>query len=138
MRSDEIEDVSAQEDQDKPETKEVASSFARLIDRITDSWFGPSAEGWRFRRRFGFSLAGSATFAGAAMVTGLAQRISFLVLDPGAGWVSLLSGAVLLVSALWFAYLVSWKDLKHGPARLYLSGLLLPSFVAFVLNRVFT
>ena len=52
-----------------------------------------------------------------------------LSVDPDFG---LLFGFVVLAMlavSVWFAWLVSWRDDKYNPIRLFASGLILPAFV---------
>ena len=44
---------------------------------------------------------------------------------------------VILVSPF-FAFLVSWRNNKSGPVRMYLAGLTLPAFVFFVVDQAVT
>ena len=45
--------------------------------------------------------------------------------------------AILLLS-VFFAYLVSWAETRHGPVRLYLSGVLLPALVIYIIRVAWT
>lgn len=72
-------------------------------------------------------------FAGALLSTnvllGGVQESPVGALAPPAGNV----GGAVLVSSLFLAGLVSWRERKVGPVRLFIDGVLLPQFIAFLL-----
>lgn len=73
----------------------------------------------------------------------LAKRIydslPTIFFDPGLGTVErgLQLVFVFLVSPF-FAFLVSWRNNKSGPVRMYLAGLTLPAFVFYVIFQAAT
>lgn len=113
------------------------TSFSDVLLRIMDHWFAPTAHDWHWTRRLAFTAAGSATFffawfiflAPYGVILQQQQRETFYLVILG----------FAVPGTLWFAGLTAWKDLNYGPARLYLSGFLLPYFVwtliSFMLTR---
>lgn len=111
---------------------------AEILHRMLDHWFGPTAQKWRWYKRFPFALAGSATFFLAWPVHILSWTGILSVPDLRTA-TFLFFVLVGVLGATWFAGITAWKDLSYGPVRLYLSGFLLPYFVwsliAFMLTR---
>lgn len=131
-------DANVERESDETGTrKRIATSIARIIDNVADSWFACPATKWGFWKRFGCALAGSATFFAGSFVFPHLDESNVIFWDPDFSLTGVLSLVVRGVIAGWFAWLVSWKDVRHGPARLYLSGLLLPGFVSFILSGAF-
>ncbi len=114
-------------------------SFADVLLRIIDHWFGPKADKWHWFRRFVFAFSGSATFF----------LTWFVYIDIVGGFSStpdkyperILIVIISVLFALWFAGITAWKDLSYGPIRLYLSGFLLPylvwTLIQFMMLRPF-
>lgn len=117
--------------------KPIRDSVARGIDSLIESWFNQTAPGWSRKKRFFYALTGSSTFAIGILSAVTIQRSIFFESDLRVDWVvMLITGIVLLPGSLWFAWLVSWKDMKYGPIRLYLAGLSLPTTVWFALSKI--
>ena len=50
------------------------------------------------------------------------------------GFGGLRVGLSVLVPALIIAWIVSWRNQRHGPVRLFLTGVILPALVSVVLR----
>ena len=111
-------------------------SVARVIDSLTDSWFDQTAPGWSRTKRFFYALTGSLTFGVGLLFSVTTQRSIYFEMDSLFNLVTSIASVVLLLSSLWFAWLVSWKDKEYGPIGLYLSGLALPTMVWFSLAKI--
>ena len=111
---------------------------AKILHRLLDHWFGPTAHEWSWYRRFAFALTGSTTFfvAWSVHIVGSTGVLSVPDLSAAA---FLFFTVVGVLGAIWFAALTVWKDLSYGPVRLYLSGFLLLylvwGLVVFMLSR---
>ncbi len=56
--------------------------------------------------------------------------------DPDLTTIRTISVILFVISVSpFFAFLVSWRNYKSGPVRMYLAGLTLPAFVYFVIDR---
>ena len=118
-----------------PLSNALQKSLARIVDNITASWFDQTARCWSRARRFWHAFTGSATFSVGAVYAIAVQRAIYFE-TVGLAFVAMVSG-VLLLPALWFSWLISWKDMNYGPIRLYLTGLALPTIVWIALSRMF-
>ena len=47
---------------DLPELGSLQNTLSDLIQRLTNQWFGPTAEGWSRTKRFAYAFSGSLTF----------------------------------------------------------------------------
>ena len=47
---------------DMPELGSLQNTLSDVIQRLTNQWFGPAAEGWSRPKRFAYAFAGSLTF----------------------------------------------------------------------------
>ncbi len=116
--------MSSQEDSGR---EAEPTGFGRFVDKVTDAWFNENHELGEISRLM-YAWTGSMTFMIGLFIfefeDGILKALGF---DE-----SLLSYSLLIFFlgiALYFAGLVSYRNTKSGPIRLYLSGFLLPSFV---------
>lgn len=112
-------------------------ALARVIRRIDKHWFGVAAHGWSPAQRCLCASAGSSTFFLALFFSQLPSETIKYLTDVSYIYTNVLIYIFLIMFSVWFAWLVSWKDMKYGPTRLYLSGFLLPYFVWFLVARLF-
>ena len=139
--------MSSREDQNDSGNPVRSAGFARFMDKITDSWFNDDFRNWPEQRnscrcwpplvRFAFAFAGSSTSGLAFFIynigmTSIDRQQDQDLWDP---FQLLLS--VVVPMSVWFAFLVSYRNRRSGPTRLYLSGFLLPAFVWTVVNYAF-
>ena len=54
--------------------------------------------------------------------------------DKGLGISQIIAYAFLAVFAIFIAFIVSWRNTRSGATRLFLSGVLLPTFVLSILS----
>lgn len=111
----------------------LPSAIANIIDRIAHQWFNSTSYTWNLIKRVLIALAGSLTFFGTFF--------AYVVLDPDSKreWLRILHSGedtfpvliplILVIVAIWFAWLNGYKNLGHGAIRLYLGGFLLPYLV---------
>lgn len=115
----------------------VNEEIAEWIKMLRNQWLVPVNQGWGFGRRFLCALAGSLSVFMLVVFFRLAGYLDIAIADP---LIYPQIGLALLISvpvASWFAWLVSWKDFGYGPARLYLSGIVLPTVAWLIVSRVF-
>ena len=123
----------------EPEHVPRGTTLGHLAHRIIDHWFAPRAKGWHWFKRGSFTFAGGMTFFvfWSAYIVGATEGLK----SPDIESVSWSFLGISVVGSLWFAGLTAWKDLSYGPARLFLSGFLLPylvwTLVAIMYGRQF-
>ena len=122
---------------DLPELGSLQATLSDLIQRLTNQWFGPTAEGWSRTKRFAYAFVGSLTFFLGWLIAIATPDVKKLILDPLYQATILSTHLYFVVLCAWFAWLVCWKDLKYGPVRLYLSGFFLPYIVWLLIDRLF-
>ena len=112
--------------------------LVRILRRIEEVWFDKSAKGWSDKQRFACAWVGAFTFGGTFYVMEVVDKLSEFDADSALRWIlPLPAAAFLLVAPAWFAWMVSSRDLGHGPVRLYLSGLVLPALVWVFIKSLF-
>ncbi len=116
----------------------MANSLIEWLDR---AWLDDNFSDWPQWKRLACALAGIGNIP--------AGILFFWLADKGAKDVAAHSGdpevqktiATVAPSipflSIGFAFLVSWRNMRAGPARLYLAGFLLPAFVWFKMDRIF-
>ena len=129
--------MSSPKRQKHPDGQSTPTDLDRFIDNVTETWFNDNFRDWSQRRRFAFAFAGSGTFALAYFAFDVPETSINRLADPQLLRPELFYSLVLVPKALWFAFLVSHRNKKSGPTRLYLSGFLLPTFVWATINTVF-
>ena len=89
---------------------------------------------WGFWKRFACAFVGVFTF----VATLLLVRFENLgvVVRPDSTILHLQSNILVLSIPylIWFSWLVSWRDFGHGPVRLFLGGVFMPSLVWAVVS----
>jgi hypothetical protein len=101
------------------------ASIDTLVERLTDAWFNDNFRDWLPKHRFACAFAGSATFV-ATFVVNIALTLPATIIADDAIRLSVFLAIVFFfIASGWFALLVSWRNTRSGPTRLYLSGLLL-------------
>ena len=108
----------------------INRELGEWIKRLRCQWMSRNPDNWKRPVRFLYGLLGAATVfvAWAIPNTGLLTGEDVWTISSG-----ILIG---FVPPLWFAWLVSWKDVNHGPVRLYLSGIFLSMLVLYVIRNV--
>ena len=118
---------------ESPAVGPLPSAIANIVDRVAHQWFSSATYKWNTVKRVLIALAGSVTFFGTFS--------AYIALDPDSKyeWLRMLSSGediipgllplILVIVAVWFAWLNSYKNMGHGAIRLYLGGFLLPYLV---------
>ena len=130
----------------------IRQELATLVAEIRTHWLQPVPSALPQLRRFGYAYVGSLSW----LVGTLWQRVELTLsrfsqqleeLNLGSEeilltylpllwipviWIPLIVLGLLLPA--WFGWLVSWRDRKVGPIRLYLEGILLPMAVMLILG----
>ena len=121
----------------------VNEEIAEWIKVLRKQWLTPVNQKWGFGLRFLCAFAGSLSVFTLVAFFRLADTMGILVTDillTGDFYYFSIIFIALLISvsvAIWFAWLVSWRDFGYGPARLYLSGIVLPTLAWLIISRVF-
>ena len=116
----------------------VNEEISEWIRVLREQWLTPVDQGWGFGRRFFCALVGSLS---VFMLVAFSRLVTWLdlALEDFSNYGPIL-GLALVISflvAVWFAWLVSWKDFGYGPVRLYFSGIVLPTLAWLIVSRVF-
>ena len=115
---------------DPPHYTTINRELGEWIKRLRCQWMSQNPDEWSRPVRFLYGLLGAATVF-------VSWAIPNAVLLTGADWWTKLWGILAgIAPPLWFAWLVSWKDFKYGPIRLYLSGIFLSMLVLYVIRNV--
>ena len=104
--------------------KSITHEIAAWVAQFRKSWSAPMPQPFPGVVRFFLALTGTST--------SIIYNMNQSGLTP-----FLLSGGLTYIMAAviaWFALLVSLRRRRSGPVRLYLDGLLLPLFIAFILE----
>ena len=115
----------------------------RLFNQLTEAWFNENFKDWKwFPKRFFLALLGSFSlmiFLSPILVERIFKSLPTIFFDPGLKTITTSLITVLVISVSpFFAFLVSWRNDKSGPMRMYLAGLTLPAFVFFVIDQAVT
>jgi len=106
----------------------ISGEIAKWIAQVREAWFARTPDPFPWQIRFGLA------FAGALLSTNV---LLGGVQESPVGALSSIIGGVnpaVLGSSLFLAGLVSWRKRNVGPIRLFIDGILLPLFVAFLLG----
>ena len=112
----------------------------RLIDELVNAWFNESSgKSLSERQRFGFAFVGSGMFFLVFVPVNFAGSLTnnaalSILSDKGLGISQIIAYAFLAVFAIFIAFIVSWRNTRSGATRLFLSGVLLPTFVLSILS----
>ena len=116
-----------------------SGGWDRLIDQVTGVWFNDNFNDWKPRRRFFFALLGSLTlfvFLIPAIQTRIYEQLPSFFIDPELNTIISTFSFIFVVGlSLFYAGIVSWRNEKSGPVRMYLAGLTLPALVWFIVER---
>lgn len=105
----------------------ISGEIAKWLAQVREAWFVRTPDPFSWEIRFGLA------FAGALLSTNMLLRDQEPVVGALAPVIGNVSVAVL-GSSLFLAGLVSWRKRNVGPIRLFIDGILLPLFVAFLLG----
>lgn len=105
----------------------------RFIDQLTGVWFNDRFNDWKPLYRFIFALLGSLSlfvFLLPEIEERIYAQLPQIFADTELKSIKSIFGLVFfLVLPLFFAGIVSWRNEKSGPVRMYLAGLTLPALV---------
>ena len=82
--------------------------------------------------RYLCAFVGSLTVLGVIVFRQLPEYMYF-VTDPAIQALLYIGTASYVLAAVWFTWLVCCRDFGYGPVRLFLSGIILPGTVVFLL-----
>ena len=128
--------VSVESDSERSCCKESSgfgSELGKLLRKLRRNWFSKMDEPWPSSKRFAVALCGAMTYVLAFAVT-VTERAFFLVLDSNTPAVLMTFSLAIAVTAAFFAWMVSFRQTRAGPVRLYLAGLALPALVTLILG----
>ncbi|MCY4226210.1 MAG: hypothetical protein OXF20_00680 [Gammaproteobacteria bacterium] len=108
-------------------------SIDKFIDAVYETYFQRLDKPLRWRLRVTYASLGALTL----FVSG-----AFIVVDIDAlleieGLITYVMPLFVLVISAFFGFLIAMAETRHGPVRLYISGLVLPAFVIVVIRNVF-
>lgn len=111
----------------------ISNVIEKLADAIAETYFqllDQPLPGWG---RFLCAWLGAATLFGSMFIIQAGPGI--LVSTPPSIWVLVLS---VIVAPSLFGLIIALARTRHGPVRLYLSGLLLSAFVVVLVIRTWS
>ena len=125
---------------DRPAGKSASDIIAEFLDAVYRTYFEAMDEPLPALRRGLVVFLGAATFAGASFaVVGGAAELSYVferAFGPGYTPSIGVYVSVTAVIAAFFAWLVVTANTRHGPVRLYVSGISLPALTVAAIRAV--
>ena len=119
-------------DADQSRYTTINRELGEWIKRLRCQWMSRNPNEWGRPHRFFYGFTGGVTVFGVWMF--LPDRL--LVVGQGGLWEVFLVMLYVFLPPLWIAWLVSWKDFRYGPVRLYLSGIFLSMLVLYIISNV--
>lgn len=115
-------------------SEEIAEWFRLLREH----WFQDSQHTWNKRQQFFFTFLGSLSFFVMMPVFTLTTgNVAFQTYIFSEGIVLLTMCLIVILASGFYGFMLAWVPRKTGPARLYLSGIALPSIVLFIASFPF-
>ena len=109
----------------------MSNAAERLVDAVIETYFQLLDEPLPRWGRFLCAWAGAATLLGSTFIT--QAGLGVLLSNADKPWVVIL---VAVVAPAVPGLLIASARTRHGPVRLYVSGMLLSSFIIFVVLRI--
>ena len=111
----------------------MSNAAEKLVDAVIETYFQPLEQPLPVWWRLLCAWAGAATVSGSTFITGAGLK---MVLDNAdKTWVVIL---VAVVAPAVPGLLIASARTRHGPVRLYISGMLLSSFIAAVVVNIWS
>ena len=118
----------------------VSETAAKFLHEFYETYFQPLETPLKWGKRFSYAFLGAfSLFAVAPLLASeivVQSELDISVKDPVfviTPFMFFYVGLIGLLSAF-FAHLISWAKTRHGPVRLYLSGVLLPALVIYIMK----
>ncbi len=109
-----------------------------LIENLTDAWFNDQFKDWKKKYRIFFAFLGAFSlfsFLTPNIVERIFEDLPTISSDPAFSNYSLFGILFGSIMSVFFAMLVSWRNEKSGPVRMYLAGLTLPAFAWYIIEK---
>ena len=110
----------------------MSSAAEKLADAVIETYFQLLDDPLPEKMRFLFAWLGATTLFGSTFVIRSGPAI---FIDNPRWWVVI---PAVVVAPLIFGFIIASAKTRHGPVRLYLSGLLLSGFVVGVARMVWS
>lgn len=118
------------------ESSQIWDTVRDIVKSAYETYFQPLDEPMFGGYRFAYALAGALSLFGSGVVIREDRFYHITILLEYSGFSAFL--IIACIPSIFFGFLISTAKTRHGPVRLYISGVLLPAFVIFVARRTWS